>query len=134
VNKTKRKKQRKRVQRLADKWFGPLGLLWWDRIRLVYSTERAGFKGANDTEAVFEVWSAWEYLAADIKVNLKLVATIDDYRLERCFVHECVHILLNEMQAEGADHKHEERTVTRVMQAIFWVRAAAQTGKLKGKT
>lgn len=119
--------QKARVQALADKWIGPLGLKWW-KIRIDYSRERLPVKDdGNTTEDTFcamQVQASWKYLRAVITVSVPAIADIGDEELEWVFVHECAHVLLNEMRwADQADWlDHEERCASQLANSFLWLR------------
>lgn len=131
-------KQRKRLSVLADKWITPLGLKWW-KIDLVYAREpldssKPGFYCQAKTSV------AWEYLDAKITFAMAEIADVSDDKLEEIFVHECCHILVNEMRMWAPEEvskekmdeaiKHEERVVCGLASAFLWTREDAQA-KLK---
>jgi predicted SprT family Zn-dependent metalloprotease len=70
----------------------------------------------------------WMYLTARIQVNLLALEYIDNDDLEDVAVHELCHILVNEMR-EGELH-HEERVVTWLTKAFFWVEELSKTDKV----
>jgi len=125
MKKRKLKKEKKRVRRVFDKWMEPLGLLWWT-ILVDYNEGREDFQNEDNTEIVCNVQMRWEYLEALITVNVGCTAQLSDAELERSLVHELVHILIAEMQGEPGEVKHQERVVTLLTKAFFWVRVADQ--------
>lgn len=86
--------------------------------------------------------SDWHYLLATITWDLQAVADQNDEELESAFVHECCHILVNEMRMwaekdmDEAKHDeavhHEERVVSTLANALVWTWQAAQSAA-KGK-
>lgn len=121
--------QKKRIAALSKKWLKPLGLLWWN-VEMVYCRE--GIPQDNPERAA-ENWQPmarakvlWPYLRLVIEWNMPEVAERNDDDLERIFVHECCHALVNEMR-EWHDHPaesaidHEERVVTMLTNAFLWV-------------
>ncbi len=110
-------------------WIERLGLGWWDIqihyydnpgeiVRLFRQVDNGGivpaFVDANGM-----------YGAAKISVNLPAFEGMEPDEIERIVVHELMHILVNEMR-EGELH-HEERVVTQLTKAIFWVVAAIES-------
>jgi hypothetical protein len=116
------KRQQKRVRRFLDPWLTVLGLKWFTVNCLWYDREKEFRKGGKGV-AVFRIWADWRYMTADLSVNVPAVARLDDQELERAVVHELVHILVNEMRAQGIDH--EERVATMLTQAFLWTRDLA---------
>ena len=123
-------KQKRRLLKLANRWIGPLGLKWW-KLDLVYSrtpldSSKPGFYCQAKTSV------AWEYLDATITWNMEAIEGLSDEELEKIFVHECCHILVNEMRMWGPSkldeeklHEamlHEERVVTQLALAFLWTR------------
>lgn len=118
-----------RIEALADKWLEPLGLKWWRKIWFNYSTNREEFGAGND-EAIMRVTTDWRYMEAVVDINLLYVAEEDDADLEHDFLHEMVHILLDEISNKEQED-HVERVTTQVARAFQWVRDFAVDGKLE---
>lgn len=120
--------QKRRVQRLADKWIQPLGLGWW-RIDLLYSTEvdRSGMTTYQPAdiggtyETVFAVGTDHNYMIARITAILPVIAQIEDERLEEYFVHELMHIFLRPMRTKQCAGE-EEQVATRLARAFLWIK------------
>jgi hypothetical protein len=108
-----------RVCALASKWLKPLGLLWWRKIELQYASDREHFRGDDESEAIMITTANWEYLEAVIEVNLPYVAELDDKMLEYDFVHEAVHILIEEITNKNKGSV--ERVTTNLARAFLWV-------------
>lgn len=72
----------------------------------------------------------WMYASAKISVNLPAFDDMKPDEIERHVVHELCHILVNEMR-EGELH-HEERVVTGLTKAFFWVENAV-VAEMEGK-
>jgi hypothetical protein len=113
------------IKAAFKKWLKPLGLLWWDvKINLRDDPEEISqhFRDPGDDEVVAAVtYVKWQYASASIDVNVPAFAGLDQNKIERIVVHECCHILVNEMR-EGEIH-HEERVVTQLTKAFFWTEA-----------
>ncbi|MGA9769182.1 MAG: hypothetical protein WBV94_09085 [Blastocatellia bacterium] len=116
-------KLKDKIRALAEKWVKPLGLNQW-KIDLTY--KREGLATTEDNAR--ENWGVaartpvlWQYLSASIEFNMPYLAEFSDEDLEYIFVHELMHIFLNEMREEGI--KHEERTATTLAWAFIWLRA-----------
>ena len=134
-------KQKRRLQILAEKWIGPLGLKWW-KVDIVYSREPIPSSAGEGWNCIGKASVRWEYLDAKITFDMQAIEGMDDDRLEQLFVHECCHILVHEMrewcQSEGlgtdamaAAMKHEERVVCQLTSAFLWTHKAG-AGKLAG--
>lgn len=125
------KKQKRRIQKLADRWLPALGLDQW-HLDLAYKREGI----AASAEDAAENWQCnaqarvkWEYQRATLSFNMLSMEDYDDKELERLFVHECCHALVAEMREWGteamtkdfADHalKHEERVVACLTEAFL---------------
>ena len=124
MKKTARKRQVKRILKLCEKWLRPLGLLWWERVEFVYFEERESFMHEDGAESVMRTRTMWQYLWAEVEVNLQMCADLADEDLEGAFLHEMAHILVNEMSTGGDGH--EERVCSRLAQVFRW---AAQMRK-----
>lgn len=108
------KRQHARIGKMVDKWLTALGLKWW-RVEVNYHD-------GGDSRVAMECWAQWQYLSARIDIYVPVVAELDDDALERTFVHECIHVLINEMREPDDDGKHEDRVCETLTKAIFWVR------------
>lgn len=61
--------------------------------------------------------------------TLPVMEELTDDELEEIFVHECGHILVNEMRGDPDDWlDHEERVVSTLTKAFLWVRSAFAEG------
>lgn len=119
-------KQKSRIGAMVDKWLSQLGLKWWS-IDLTFHREGIPTTDARDIAAGWTIngtcEAKWEYLKATIAFNMPNVAGMDDCDLERFFVHECCHILVNEMcpsERTEESWKHEERVVAQLTKAFLW--------------
>lgn len=116
-------------------WIPRLGLAWWD-IEIHYYDDPGEivrlFRQVDNGGVVPAFVDAnWMYAEAKISINLPAFDELDADKIERIVVHELCHILVNEMR-EGELH-HEERVVTGLTKAIFWVAdAAGVPTKLEG--
>lgn len=117
------------VKAAFAKWIPRLGLAWWDLTIVYYDDPQEiinRFRIIESGEMVpATVTAQWMYADAKISVNLPAFEYIDDADIERVIVHELCHILVNEMR-EGELH-HEERVVTVLTKAFFWVTDAARS-------
>ncbi len=121
------KKQKRRIQKLADRWFPILGLDAWN-MDLRYEREGIPTK-SEGWQCNAQTRAKWEYLRATISFNVLNLEDYDDEELERLFVHECCHVLLAEMREWGPDNmsaeageqaqKHEERVVCVLAEAFL---------------
>lgn len=129
-----------RLQKLADKWLLPLGLLWWKvTFSYVRDSDLPTRGDSNKFSCIANTSVAWEYCDANLTFSIKEVLDKKDDELEEIFVHECCHILINEMRQWADDEipvakcdeamKHEERVVTNLAKAFLWTREAGE-GKL----
>lgn len=117
------------VKAAFAKWIPRLGLAWWD-LEIVYYDDPQEiinrFRIIESGEMVpATVIAQWMYADAKICINLPAFEHIEDEDIERVVVHELCHILVNEMR-EPELH-HEERVVTQLTKAFFWVADAARS-------
>jgi hypothetical protein len=142
------KVQKDRLTKLQDKWIQPLGLRWW-RVNFAYSDQPLKSDAPDGRTCFAQAMVDWEYLNATITFDMQAVADEkDDEQLEQTFVHECCHILVNEMrmwadsEMPSEKHheamKHEERVVTQLANAFIWayeagIKAAKQNVKKRAK-
>jgi len=129
------REQKRRLKKLADRWLKPLGLLWW-KVQIVYDCD--GLQQPEDkSRSLIGVTTVdWHYLLATITFDMREIARQSDDDLEMQFVHECCHILINEMRMWAGEEmsrdkleevmKHEERTATMLAKAFIWTRQAGQ--------
>lgn len=105
------------------KWIPRLGLAWWDIDIAYYDDPKeiiGRFRIIESGEIVpATVTAQWMYADAKISINLPVFDEIEPALIERIIVHELCHILVNEMRED--DIHHEERVVTGLTKAFFWV-------------
>jgi len=114
--------QKARIQVLIDRWVRRIGLGWWD---LSFEYVRAEFEvdGKPAPETSARCTANWRYGHAHLAFNMPRVADLEDQDLERCFVHELMHIFLNEARESGDDWlDHEERVASTLTKAFLWLR------------
>lgn len=104
-------------------WINWTGLGWW-RVDILFIKDRKEFTVDKNREQTMVCIADWRYLTATIRVNLQSARERKRYDLERTVVHELVHILVNELDV--GDTGHNERTVTQLTKAFFWVRDQAK--------
>ncbi len=125
MKRRKFRKQKRRIQALAQKWIGPLGVGWWE-VEHHYHDNRDDWK-TDDGEILMETHWSWKYRTAVIHVNIPALVDRNDEQLERHYVHELVHILVGEALVEADDKKdHVERAVEGIARAFIWLREHAQ--------
>lgn len=125
-------KQRERLRALIDKWRAPLGLDEW-HLNFVY--ERGLLQaddGAYDADIAGLATVRWQYRRATLSFSIPACMDMDDDELETLFVHECGHVLVNEMRDDkpGRGIPHEERVVT-TLERVF--RSTYAAGLERGK-
>lgn len=126
--------QKARIQALIEEWSTNLGLKWW-KVTYNYFDDSGYFRdsergrdGSISPGCVAYTTVAWPYLEASIYWNLPALVDFSDEEVELIFVHECVHILLKEMQDFRScdcphDMNHEERVCTMLTKAFLWTKA-----------
>jgi hypothetical protein len=137
--------QKSRIQKLKKKWHNSLGLLWWKVDYVYYRDEKI------DGEHCEAGWSVtancsvkWEYRDAKIRFDMQSVSGLTDEELEKVYVHECCHIIVNQMREWAPEHipedrqkigmKSEEAVVTALENAFRWVYSAgADSAKISKK-
>lgn len=128
MNKREFKKQRARIRKLAERWIGPLGLKWWT-IEHRYHADQGAFLKDNGDRVLMFVRADWRYRTASIDVNVPLVAERTPSELETDYLHELMHVFLNEMRRtciEADFHEHEERVAHTLADAFLWIRRKVQ--------
>ena len=106
------KRQRRRIRALLKKWRFVLTLDEWD-ITNNFVDGPIVVDGEVSSEAVASAKVRWEYRRATLSWNTQEVAKLNDADLEEVFLHESMHVLLNEMREVVAGNiKAEERSAT----------------------
>jgi hypothetical protein len=113
----------KKVKAAFAKWMKPLGVLWWN-IEIVYFDDpkkiKKLFEKDEDKLVLAKTYVEWKYMDATIGINVPAFKDLSDDEIERAVVHELLHVLVNEMREKEVHH--EERVVTTLTKAFFWVR------------
>lgn len=97
---------------LVHKWVAKTWLGWWKiDVRGYTAYEYAKQDTEVDVHSSLALCeSDWRYMTAVIKVNLDLLASVNEEDLEEIVVHELMHVILGEMHESGM--AHEERVAT----------------------
>ena len=114
---------RKRFQVLIKRWVGPLGLGWW-RLNFTYHRELTPTDVSQDgkREALGTCKANWQYREAEIIFNMPACADLKDDELERMFVHELMHVFLNEARQKDVITPGEESAASALASAFIWHR------------
>lgn len=118
---------KKRIRKYVDKWRNLLGLWNWSGL-LHWSNKRKTIED-HDLEALADVHSNWEYLNYDITFYLPCFIKTTERDIERCVMHEMMHIVVHEMRGRGI--KHEERVVSHLTNALERVFQEGQKKPIK---
>lgn len=118
----------KKIKKICNKWIYRLGLRWWE-VEVHYVEDPQDvidiFK-TNDNEIVIgRTYVDWKYMSANVYLNIPSMLNMTHNQIERIIVHELLHVLVNEMREDGIDH--EERVVTLLTKAVFWIEADIQS-------
>jgi len=100
--------QEVRLRALLKKWRNKLWLSEWE-INMDYYNgpiSEEHFKAAAVTTV------SWPYRRAGIQWNLEEVSKLTDEKLEWVFIHEAMHVIVNEMRDDKDNINHEERVCT----------------------
>ncbi len=116
--------QRERIETVYQKWRPILGLDSWEVTRRYNDGAFIEADGRPSEDASASTSVRWEYQHASIDFNLRLTADMDDDHLEYVVIHECMHILTNEMRSlctkgHRIAIKHEERVCTMLAWAFM---------------
>jgi hypothetical protein len=117
--------QKKRVMRLINYWMPALKLFGWN-VRFVFSRDEsppdAGAAHTHQRIAAYTC-SDWRYMEAAITFLLPEVAQLDDEQLEHMFLHELMHVYLDEMRCcDKQDGGHEERVASWLASSLVHAR------------
>lgn len=121
-------KERRRVRKLWDKWFRPIGMGWW-QVDLSWARER----DEDEPATAGLTTTNWQYRTAHVTFFLPSTAELNDEKLEEVVVHELVHILCGPIQDMSTDERREitEHTVTTIARSLIWSREAGEKAKRK---
>lgn len=127
MNDAEFEQQKQRIMRLRERWWKPLGLGWW-QIEFKYVRTDFAINGSPEPDTVAYTACDWQYLHGTIRWNMPAVRDLDDLELEQAFVHEAVHILLDEVRTGTTpeDMAHGERVATTLARAFLHVRDSLQ--------
>lgn len=121
-------REKRRVQKILDKWLPPLWLRNWD---IEVRWERgAAPDEAKGYKVLAQVHTLYQYSNAEMTVWLEEVAKHEDRDLELGILHELCHIILDEMHAYSKDPDHEERVADHMARALVSVRDYVKRRKL----
>lgn len=123
--------QKKRIQKLADKWLQPLGLLHW-KVQIEFCREGIDDECGEGNAVAADCTTSWEYLETRIRWSMPVISRMDDRDLEMVFVHECMHTFLAEAREPEGQALHEERVATMLAKAFLWVADYAASRTKKG--
>ena len=128
MNDKQYEKERRRVRKLWDKWFRPIGLGWW-QVDLNWARER----DEDEPATAGMTTTNWQYRTASVTFFLPATLELDDEKLEEVVVHELTHILCGPIQDMSSDERREitEHTVTTIARSLIWAREAGEKAKKK---
>ena len=75
----------------------------------------------DSEDAMAVCFSEWRYLTAQVHWDLTATTTVDDETLERVFVHELMHIHLDEISTRK-NTEHEERVATELALSFVFLK------------
>jgi len=118
----------KKIKKICDLWIYRLGLRWWE-VTVNYIEDPQTiidiFRVSDDSIVIAKTFSDWRYMTANIYLNIPPMLTMSSNQIQRIIVHELLHVLVNEMRNDGIDH--EERVVTMLTKAVFWIKTDIET-------
>lgn len=117
------REQKRRVQKVWDRWYTPLGMNWW-RIDCNWERERE----EDSWHTIGKTYCNWEYRTANITFYLPACVDLNDDKLEEAIVHEFVHVLAMPIHDCRDDQAREitEHTVTTIARSLIWAREAGE--------
>jgi hypothetical protein len=132
VNDAEFEEQKARIQKLEARWISTLGLEAW-KLNTVFVRGDFTSDGDPALDTVATAKTVWQYMLATVSWNIPQVAEHSDRELERIFLHEYMHVFLNELRPlriAGEDARymstvegeHEERVATMLGNAFLWTR------------
>lgn len=116
-------RQQQRVNALVARWLPICGLGGddWD-IEII--VEREAALTDRGWQVAAQCAARWEHLDAELRFFADAIVSETDEVLERHVIHECCHVLVNELRPKakslmGDWLAHEERVVSQ-LEAAFW--------------
>lgn len=115
--------EKRRVRKLWEKWFRPIGMGWW-QVDLNWSRVREEEEPATAAMTT----TNWQYRTASVTFYLPSTSDLNLEQLEEVVVHELSHILCGPIQDMTTDERRDitEHTVTTIARAIIWAREAGE--------
>jgi predicted SprT family Zn-dependent metalloprotease len=77
-------------------------------------------KKSDGSIVLARTYSSWQYMTADIDINVPQWENLSDDEIRDYVVHELCHVLLDEMHNCDKDPMHEERVATMLQTAFVW--------------
>ena len=132
MNDAEFEKHKARIEALKERWLHVLGLSAW-KINLEFVRSDYTRDGVPAPDDLAGAKTTSEYMRATLSWNMPMVAEHDDREIERIFLHEVSHVLVNEMRPtrhdtpgdnalKSEDSWHEERVCTMIGNALLWTR------------
>lgn len=133
--------QRRRIRAIAAK-YKSIGLGWWS-LDFSYARHPSDMPDAVKPENSNGKWEcaastnvAWQYRDARITFNMESAKDADDETLEKRFLHEYAHCLVNEMRSISTNEglipnwvEHEESVCTSIANTLYWTYKAGRASK-----
>ena len=131
--------QKRRIRAIVKKYHA-IGIGWW-KLDIEYARHPADMPGGIPEPTQSGKWElaasthvAWQYRDAKITFNMEAAKDADDENLEKRFLHEYAHCLLNEMRSIAKSNdalvenwvEHEEAVATSLASTIFWAYKAGR--------
>lgn len=108
-----------KITALANKWIPLLHLEPWHIDFILTRSHLREKESPMGFPTVAETISHWAYKSAVIEFFLPSLESEDEASFEHYFVHELMHVLLNEMQSWTLDRNHEESVATHLAKAFL---------------
>ncbi len=127
------RQQKNRILKAFKRWAVPTGM---NELVVNHYFHREGLESNNPADAKngyvcrARADIKWEYITADFHWNVRDMADVPDFLLDRIVRHEIAHALVREMRewADGGENQlaHEERVVSKLAFVFNWCRLAGQ--------
>lgn len=125
--------QKARWLALSEEWLGPLMLKYWNITYHWFEepldkrppAERIGPTGSiceTKDGIPAHVFVQWDYMCADVEVDLRILSNMTEQEVERLFLHEMLHIILGGlslMRTNKEAYKHLEEAAATWMAKVL---------------
>jgi hypothetical protein len=115
------KRERRRILKIHREWREVLGLDGWET-SLRFTAGGFEVDGVLSPQTAASARVRWQYRQATLEFNLKRTRQLKRHELEAVYVHEAMHVLVNELREKDHNLRHEEHAATNLSWALIRAR------------